>query len=526
MVRTALRRHGRSRPRADPDLRVEGGDLLAPRLVASARRGSRTPSRLSGARARRAVRRRGGRAPAARGHGWLPDLDAIPATTWERSAICWVNYPHNPTGAVAPLAFYEEPPPRAREHGFLLASDEAYSELCFDESPRSAVQVDDRTTSSSSRRCQALVDDRLPLRLHRGDARIDALRVPSERRDRAAGVRPARVRRGVVGRGARGGARERTRASATCCCRRSRRRAGSSWRATRRCISGSRCRAESRGGRSRAAARARRRRGARLVLRAERRGVRPARARPDAGECGGGGDLEELVTTKRRSRRSTAARCASPSRVDGDWRRQRGGEGGDPPLLPPAQDGDDRGRAVRVPRQDPAQDGLAAHGVRVVPPATVRYGAFLAPRRHPDAGLREHRRVRRAGHDGRHVGDRRLVRADRRGRAPLRRRRHRRRARAAGARRSSSRTARSSARAASSSRACVSASEAVLGAERRRSRRRRRSSTSPAPSPSSTAAASRRARSSCPACARRSSPPARTSSAARSSSASGASRPT
>jgi acetylornithine aminotransferase len=74
--------------------------------------------------------------------GWLPDLDAF--TAWDEIALFWVCYPNNPTGAVAPLSFYEELAERAREHGFLLCSDEAYSELWFDEPPASALQVADR----------------------------------------------------------------------------------------------------------------------------------------------------------------------------------------------------------------------------------------------------------------------------------------------------------------------------------------------------------------------------------------------
>ena len=38
-------------------------------------------------------------------HGFLPDLDAVPEETWQRAAIVWLNYPNNPTGAVAPLEF-------------------------------------------------------------------------------------------------------------------------------------------------------------------------------------------------------------------------------------------------------------------------------------------------------------------------------------------------------------------------------------------------------------------------------------
>ena len=76
-------------------------------------------------------------------HGWLPDLDAFDA--WDEIALFWVCYANNPTGAVAPLSFYEELAGRAREHGFLLCSDEAYSELWFDEPPVSALQIEDRT---------------------------------------------------------------------------------------------------------------------------------------------------------------------------------------------------------------------------------------------------------------------------------------------------------------------------------------------------------------------------------------------
>src|SRR5207247_10088657 len=73
---------------------------------------------------------------------FLPDLEAIDLV--DRHALFWVNYPDDPTGAVAPLAFLEELAGRAQEHDFLLCSDEAYSELWFDEPPASALQVADR----------------------------------------------------------------------------------------------------------------------------------------------------------------------------------------------------------------------------------------------------------------------------------------------------------------------------------------------------------------------------------------------
>ena len=76
---------------------------------------------------------------------FLPDLDAIDEGTWSRTAIFWINYPNNPTGAVAPLAFLEGLGSLAAEHDFLLAADEAYTELLFDEPPHSALEASDRS---------------------------------------------------------------------------------------------------------------------------------------------------------------------------------------------------------------------------------------------------------------------------------------------------------------------------------------------------------------------------------------------
>ncbi|HWT22206.1 MAG TPA: aminotransferase class I/II-fold pyridoxal phosphate-dependent enzyme, partial [Solirubrobacteraceae bacterium] len=77
--------------------------------------------------------------------GFLPDLDAVAPGTWARVAILWLNYPNNPTAATVPLAFYERAAALAREHGFVLACDEAYSEIYFGEPPVSALQLGDRT---------------------------------------------------------------------------------------------------------------------------------------------------------------------------------------------------------------------------------------------------------------------------------------------------------------------------------------------------------------------------------------------
>jgi succinyldiaminopimelate transaminase len=74
---------------------------------------------------------------------FLPELDGV---DWDRVALLWLNYPNNPTAATAPLSLFERAAELAREHGFVLASDEAYSEVYFGaEPPASALQLADRT---------------------------------------------------------------------------------------------------------------------------------------------------------------------------------------------------------------------------------------------------------------------------------------------------------------------------------------------------------------------------------------------
>ena len=74
-------------------------------------------------------------------NAFLPDLDAIPEEEWRRIALLWVNYPNNPTAALAPDGFYERAAELCRARDVVLASDEAYSELWFDEPPGSALDL-------------------------------------------------------------------------------------------------------------------------------------------------------------------------------------------------------------------------------------------------------------------------------------------------------------------------------------------------------------------------------------------------
>ncbi|MDQ3993080.1 MAG: aminotransferase class I/II-fold pyridoxal phosphate-dependent enzyme [Actinomycetota bacterium] len=75
-------------------------------------------------------------------NAFLPDLDGV---DWDSVALLWLNYPNNPTGAVAPLSFLEQAAGLARAHGFVLAADEAYTELWFEAPSASVLQLVDRT---------------------------------------------------------------------------------------------------------------------------------------------------------------------------------------------------------------------------------------------------------------------------------------------------------------------------------------------------------------------------------------------
>jgi succinyldiaminopimelate transaminase len=82
-------------------------------------------------------------APLEAERGFLPDLDALPLA---ELGLLWLNYPNNPTAATVTLEFLERAAALAREHDFVLASDEAYSEIYFGpDAPVSALALADRT---------------------------------------------------------------------------------------------------------------------------------------------------------------------------------------------------------------------------------------------------------------------------------------------------------------------------------------------------------------------------------------------
>ena len=75
--------------------------------------------------------------------GWLPRLDEIPAETARAAKVIWLNYPNNPTGAIADRAFYERAVAWAKRHDVVIAHDLAYADVAYDGYvPMSILEVD------------------------------------------------------------------------------------------------------------------------------------------------------------------------------------------------------------------------------------------------------------------------------------------------------------------------------------------------------------------------------------------------
>ncbi|MFT0868753.1 succinyldiaminopimelate transaminase [Pseudomonas sp. CAM1A] len=71
--------------------------------------------------------------PCLESNGFNPDFDAVPAEVWERCQILFLCSPGNPTGALVPMDTLKKLIALADKHDFVIAADECYSELYFDE---------------------------------------------------------------------------------------------------------------------------------------------------------------------------------------------------------------------------------------------------------------------------------------------------------------------------------------------------------------------------------------------------------
>ena len=65
-------------------------------------------------------------------NGFLPVLEDIPTDIAKRAKLCYVCYPHNPTGATASREFYEDAVRFCKDHDILLVNDMAYATVAYD----------------------------------------------------------------------------------------------------------------------------------------------------------------------------------------------------------------------------------------------------------------------------------------------------------------------------------------------------------------------------------------------------------
>jgi LL-diaminopimelate aminotransferase len=63
---------------------------------------------------------------------FLPDFEAIPNRIADKAKLMWLNYPNNPTGAVADLDFFDRAVHFAQQHGLAVCHDAPYTEVAFD----------------------------------------------------------------------------------------------------------------------------------------------------------------------------------------------------------------------------------------------------------------------------------------------------------------------------------------------------------------------------------------------------------
>jgi N-succinyldiaminopimelate aminotransferase len=88
-------------------------------------------------------------------NGFVPDFDAVSAETWQRCQLLYLCSPGNPTGAVIGLPMLQKLIGLAEEHDFVIASDECYSEIYFDETrpPVGLLQAAAAMGRTDYRRC-------------------------------------------------------------------------------------------------------------------------------------------------------------------------------------------------------------------------------------------------------------------------------------------------------------------------------------------------------------------------------------
>jgi len=75
-------------------------------------------------------------------NNFLPNLQEIPSDIVKKTKVLWINYPSNPTAAMAPKSFFKEVIDFGHDNHIIIASDEAYTELYYDKKPMSILELD------------------------------------------------------------------------------------------------------------------------------------------------------------------------------------------------------------------------------------------------------------------------------------------------------------------------------------------------------------------------------------------------
>jgi len=86
-------------------------------------------------------------------HGFAPNLDAVPESTWRNTALVYVCSPSNPTGWIADADYFTRLLALADEHDFYIVSDECYSEIYWQDKPVGLLQVAESLGRDGFSRC-------------------------------------------------------------------------------------------------------------------------------------------------------------------------------------------------------------------------------------------------------------------------------------------------------------------------------------------------------------------------------------
>lgn len=81
--------------------------------------------------------------PLLKQNNFLPDLKSIPESIYKNTKIMWLNYPNNPTSAIANFNFYKEAINYAKNYNFIIAQDAPYCDIYFEEPPISILEIEE-----------------------------------------------------------------------------------------------------------------------------------------------------------------------------------------------------------------------------------------------------------------------------------------------------------------------------------------------------------------------------------------------